>query len=70
MNKKNLMEQDTLKLDNVIDPKKPSMKIHQYEREHLEKIATLGDCPLARGARASTARVASYLTWARLVSAF
>lgn len=56
------MHQAKLKWEKLGGKKKVSMRVHQYEREHLERMVTLGTCPLARGALASTARTISYVT--------
>ena len=55
------MKNERLKWEKLGGKKKVSMRIHQYEREHLERIVSLGTCPLARGALASTARTISYV---------
>ena len=59
--KANQKKYDKIKWENLGGKKKVSMKIHQYEWDHLERIVTLGTCPLARGALASTALVVSYM---------
>ena len=65
MVKANLKNYKTDNWEKLGGPKKVSMKVHQYEHDHLQKIVALGTCPLARGAIAPTARVASYLTSGR-----
>ena len=55
------VKQQKLKWEKLGGKKKVCMRMHQYEIEHLERIVTLGACPLARGALASTARTISYV---------
>ena len=67
MTKLNLKKVDRLKWNKVAGPKKVSMRIHQYDRDQLKRIITLGTCPLGRGALAPTARIVSYLSKSRIL---
>ena len=63
LTKSNLKNYDAARWGKIVGPKKPSMKVHQYEIKHRRTIVTLGTCPFGRGALARTARLVSYLTF-------
>ena len=67
---KKLMAHGKITREQIGGKKKVSMKVHQYEREHLERLISLGTCPLARGSSAPTARAISHVTNIGLVDLY